>query len=332
MKRQRIDLADLAAHDNLALAVFKAAQGKRAQPEVRAFLADLPGAIAALQQAILSGTAPQGAVRQFVILDPKRRLITAPCFADRVLHHAIFNLAEARLEQALADSAHACRPGRGVHAAVLAAQRGLQRWPWLVQVDVQHCFDSIPHDRLLALLARRFKGDGFLALLGRIVRGGGDAAAGRGLPIGALTSQHFANAYLDSADRLLAAHPGVGAVVRYMDDIVWFCHDRAAAQRSLRALQQHMVVALGLQLKQRVILRPCQQGLAFCGWRVRPGVLLAGDRKLRRYRDAAARLRAAGAAGVAEGLLQRAHDAALAALLPAQTLRWRQGLWWGAGL
>ncbi|KFB75012.1 RNA-directed DNA polymerase [Candidatus Accumulibacter cognatus] len=80
---------------------------------------------------------------------------------------------------------------------------------------------SIDHARLKALLARRFKGDGFLALLGRIIDAGG--AAGRGLPIGSLTSQHFANAYLDVADRWLLEDRRVRAQLRYMDDILWWC-------------------------------------------------------------------------------------------------------------
>lgn len=329
MKRQRIDLRDLAARDNLALAAWKAARGKRQLPEVARFLADLDGSLAALAQAILAARVPAGGVSRFVIHDPKRRVITAPCFADRVLHHAIFNLAEPRLEQALSGSAFACRPGRGVQAAVLAVQRGVQRWPWLVQVDVHHFFDNIGHQRLLDLLARRFKGPDFLALLARIVRSGG--AEGRGLPIGALTSQHFANAYLDSADRLLMARPGVAGVVRYMDDIVWFCHSREVAVQTLGELRQHLSGDLGLTLKDRVVLRPCRQGLTFCGYRVRQGVLLAGDRKLARYRAAARRLQAGGVAGLPELALQRAHDAALAATLPAVTAQVRQRLWWPEG-
>jgi RNA-directed DNA polymerase len=169
MKRQRIDLAAIAARDNLALAAYKAARGKRRHADVACFISQLDASLRQLAHGILAGTVPLGGERSFVIRDPKRRSITAPCFQDRVLHHAIFNLAEPRLEAALADSAFACRPGRGVHAAVRAVQAGLVRWPWVVQVDVEHCFDNIDHAVLLRLLARRFKGDDFLGLLARIV-------------------------------------------------------------------------------------------------------------------------------------------------------------------
>jgi RNA-directed DNA polymerase len=326
MKRLRVDLFQLAARDNLALAAFKAARGKRQRTEVVDFLAHLDVRLAALATSILGGQAPTGQARQFFIHDPKQRQITAPCFADRVLHHAIFNVAEARLEAALTDVAFACRPGRGVHAAVWAVQSGLCRFPWLVQVDVAHYFDNIHHATLMGVLARRFKGADFLALLARVVAQGGDSQ--RGLPIGALTSQHFANAYLDSADRLLMAQPGVGAAVRYMDDMVWFCATREVAKRSLAVLRQHVTQDLGLTLKDRVVLRPSAQGLLFCGYRIRQGVVLAGPRKIKRFRQAVQRLNLAEAQGIHSTLLQRAHDASAAALLPAKSLGLKQSLWW----
>ena len=249
-----------------------------------AFLADADARLQALACSILDGSAPSGQQRQFVVHDPKRRTITAACFADRVLHHAVLNLAEPRFEAALVPTAFACRQGLGVHAAVVAVQRGLQRHAWVVQVDVAGYFLHIDHAVLLDLLARRFKGADFLALLRRIVE----------------------------------------------DDMVWFCENRAAANDSLAALRQHLALALHLQLKPGVVLRPAAQGLHFCGYRIKPGVVLASSRKLSRYRSAMHRLQAAEQAGVPQPLLQRAHDVNRAALLPAQTLAWRRQLWWGA--
>jgi hypothetical protein len=91
---------------------------------------------------------------------------------------------------------------KGVHKAVLQVQKNLQRFPWFVKVDIQRYFPSIDHAKLLELLSHRFKGLDFLALLGRIVASY-QSQSGKGLPIGSLTSQHFANYYLDGADRVL---------------------------------------------------------------------------------------------------------------------------------
>ena len=327
MKRLAIGLEQLAERSNLELACWKAARGKTARPAVARFLAEREGRLAALAASILDGSAPQGRASRFVIHDPKRRVIHAACFADRVLHHAIFNLAEARFETMLVDSSYACRPGKGVHAAVAAVQRGLRAWPWFVQVDVDAYFPSIRHDLLLELLARRFKGAGFLALLARIVEGCATNGVGRGLPIGALTSQHFTNAFLDAADRLILAHPGTGGHVRYMDDIFWGCASRAVAEDSLAALVDHLQVARGLRLKSSLRVARSGEGLRYCGFRVRRGVVLAGPRKMTRFRAALARIESLRCTGVAsEAECQRAWDASLATLVGCTSYRFRQSV------
>ena len=325
MQRDAISLHDLANRDNLLLATWKAARAKRTRPAVARFLADLDGNLERLAQNILHARAPLGRMRRFVIHDPKRRVITAACFADRVLHHAILNLAEPRFERMLVDSCYACRPGKGVHAAALAVQRNLQRWPWLVQVDVSGYFPSIDHGMLKALLAQRFKGDGFLALLGRIIDCGMAETSARGLPIGALTSQHFANAYLDAADRMLLEHREVHAQVRYMDDIVWWCPTLAAAVTTLDTLRRFLWQTRKLRLKPAAHIGRSTQGLTFCGYRVRQGVVLARSRKLSRYRAGLARVQSAIDNGDASALQgQRAYDALLASLAGAQTLGFRR--------
>jgi hypothetical protein len=327
MKRQRIDLVDLAARDNLAQACWKAARGKRQRASVTAFMAQADERLAQLAHRILSGAAPLGHRHRFTIHDPKRREISAACFEDRVLHHAIFNLAEPRLERTLVDSVYACRPGKGVHAAVAAVQRGLQRWPWVVQVDVAGYFAHIRHARLMEQLARLFKGNDFLALMARILASG-SSVPGRGLPIGALSSQHLANLYLGGADRLLLGHSGVRAHVRYMDDILWCCDSLGAAQLSLGALRAHVEGDLGLALKPGEPVGPSARGVRFCGFRIKPGVVLAGTRKMRRARVLARTLRVAEAQCWPEHDLQRAQAGHSAALLPAQSLAFRRGLWW----
>ena len=326
-RRDAISLAEVAARDNLLLATWKAARGKRERPAVARFLDDLDARLAMLGRDILEERAPAGDFRRFTIHDPKRRVITAACFSDRVLHHAILNLAEPRFERMLVDGCHACRPGKGVHAAVREVQQNLRCWPWFVKVDVDGYFPSIDHVLLKDLLARRFKGAGFLALLGRIIDAGAADTPGRGLPIGALTSQHFANAYLDAADRMLLAHAGVRAHVRYMDDIVWWCPSRAAALASLDELRAFLWRERKLVLKPAVCLGRSTQGLAFCGFRIRPGEVFASARKLSRYRAGLARVQAALSSGQASPLqAQRAYDALLATLTGAQTLGFRRRL------
>ncbi len=335
MKRLAVDLAAVAERSNLTLALWKAARGRRRQPAVRRWMADADRRLDALAKAIRAGHAPAQQLRSFVIHDPKRRSISAPCFADRVLHHAILNLTEERFDAALVPSSHACRPGKGVHAGVLAVQQALRCWPWYVQVDVASYFASIDHTLLLEHLRRRFKGQAFLALLERIVRGAripaGAAAPGCGLPIGALTSQHFANAYLDAADRWLLAQAAVCAHVRYMDDIVWCCRSAEAAAAVLARFEPWLLAERALRLKPSAGPQPSAQGISWCGFHIHRHVVWPGPRKRRRFVAGVQRLRRAELHGDASpAQLQRAHDGLLATLAGTSSLRWRQGLWQAA--
>ena len=333
MKRLAISLEALAERQNLLLATWKAARGKHQRPAVAQWLDGLDNNLGDLAARIREGRAPVGGLRRFRILDPKPREISVHGFADRVLHHAIFNLAEVRLERALVDSSFACRPSKGVHAAVKAVQQHLQHHAWCVQVDVASYFAQIDHAVLMDLLRRRFKGNGFLALLQRIVESGAEPRVGRGLPIGALTSQHFANAYLDGADRWLLEHPAVRGHVRYMDDIVWWCDGPGEARDLLQGFEEHLWQTRRLRLKPGAHAGPSARGLRFCGFRVKPGVVLPSVRKLSRFRQGARRLMQGQEAAqpcdgvTAEAALQRAHDGLLATLADTQSLHFRQRLW-----
>ena len=327
MQREAIPLEQIADHENLLRASWKAARGKQNRPAVARFMNDLEGRLNHLADAILQEQVPLGRCRRFIIHDPKRREITAACFADRVLHHAIMNLAEPRFERMLVESSFACRPGKGVHAAIIVVQNNLRRYPWLVQVDIQSYFPSIDHAILNNLLSTRFKGTAFLRLLERIIASGELKSNTCGLPIGSLTSQHFANAYLDNADRFLLNHASVCAHVRYMDDIVWWCRSRQEATETLQLLSDFVWQSRKLTVKSTVQIRQSHQGLCFCGFRVRQGVVLPSSRKLSRYRAGLRRINTALAdAAVSEQHSQRAYDNLLATLNATQSLTFRQRL------
>lgn len=188
--------------ENLRLAFQKAARGRRGQEVVRDFASRLDQRIAAMSVAIRDGTLPVGRFQQFLIHDPKQRVITAPCFEERVLHHAIMNVCEPLMDRWLIDDTFACRTGKGREAAIHRARRFTRDAAWFLKLDVRKYFDSVSHGNLVDFLRRRFKDRRLLELLTRIItsyRGG----VGIGLPIGSLTSQHFANFYLGWMDRFV---------------------------------------------------------------------------------------------------------------------------------
>ena len=175
-----------------------------------------------------------GRFRQFVIRDPKERIISAPPFAERVLHHALMNVCEPHLERWLIPDTFACRAGKGRDRRSRSRRHFAGRFPFFFKLDIRKYFDSVPHDRLLDRLARRFKDRPLLDLFGRIVRSF-RASLGRGLPIGSLTSQHFANFYLGWFDRFVKETLRLRGYMRYMDDMALWADDRATLRAALSA-------------------------------------------------------------------------------------------------
>lgn len=323
-RRSRAGLADVLARENLAAAVWRAAKGKRDRPDVQALLADVDAALDGLQRDVVDGRAPYGRWRVFSICDPKPRQILAPCFPDRVLHHALVACMEPRLERALVDDTYACRRGKGTLAAARRAQQHLRRYPWLVKVDVRAFFASVDHDVLLAILARRFR-DPDLIDLCRAVLTRTPAGYGRGLPIGALTSQHFANTYLDGFDRWLLAQPSICGMVRYMDDVVWWCDCRADARDTLARATAWLQAHRKMALKPTARIGRSVDGVGFLGFRVLRGALRLSLRRRRRYAAARQRWeRAWQSSSIDAATLQRGVDSAVAITAHADARQWRR--------
>lgn len=324
MKRSPVGLEAVADWHNLAAAFHRAALGKGQREEVRRFRADLDSQLARLRQEILAGTVEVGRMRRFRIHDPKPRTIHAPCFRERVLHHALMAQAGPVLDRALVDDTYACRTGKGALAAVLRAQQHLRRWPWFAQIDIRAYFASIDHALLAELLARRFKHPGLLALMGRIIDAH-HATPGKGLPIGALTSQQFANFYLSGLDRLLLEGCRVGGFVRYMDDLVWWGDSRAAVREALDAACGFARERLALEIKLPVRVGRSIHGLNFCGYRILPGQLLLSRRRQRRYIQVRRDWEDAYRAGrIDAASLQAGYAAALAITAHAAAAAWRR--------
>lgn len=323
-RRSGVGLEAVADWENLSRAFWRAAAGKRLHAEVQRFAQQLDARLADLGRAILDGSAPEGRYRSFYVFDPKRRRILAPCFADRVRHHALMAQMGPILDRALVSDTFACRVGKGCLAAVQRAQQHTQRFAWYVKADITGYFAHIEHERLMGLLARRFKHPDLLALCQRILTRTPDGPP-RGLPIGALTSQHFANLYLDGLDRFLLEQLQVRGLVRYMDDSVWWCDSHAEARETLAAVCAYAQRERGLTVKPTARIGRSAQGVPFLGFRVLPSNLRLSLRRRRRYAAARARCERAWRLGLIDDLgLQAGMAAALAITAHADATGWRR--------
>jgi RNA-directed DNA polymerase len=244
------------------------------------FLAELEGNVLALRGRLVDGTWRPGPATRFAIRDPKPRLITAAPFADRVVHHALCAALEPVLERYAVSDSFACRPGKGSVAALRRVQTLARRHDWFARLDVARFFPSIDHEVLLRALERRIKDRRALALVRAIL-----GTDGVGLPIGSLTSQHFANFYLGALDHHALEVLRVGGWVRYMDDLALFGRSRAEVASQAAAVEAFLQDALRLRPNPRARrLAPVSTGVPVLGFRVwRRQVRLDGAR-VRRWR------------------------------------------------
>ncbi len=149
---------------------------------------------------------------------------------------------------------------------------------------------------------------------------------GKGLPIGTLTSQHFANFYLDGLDRFLLEVLRVKAHVRYMDDILWWCESKRAAKAQLAAACEFAQVQRCLTVKPNPQINRSVRGVTFCGFRILPGALRLSRRRRRCYQRGRNKWESAWLRGQLSALdLQAAYAAIHSIAAHGDSQGWRRG-------
>ncbi len=286
MKRHGGLFPKIVRFDNLLLAFRKASKGKRYYPAVARFEFHLEQALFYLQEQLLSGQYQPGEYSIFHVRDPKPRQICAAPFHDRVVFHAVCNVLEPLFERRLIFDSWACRQGKGSHAAIKRAQSFSRRHKYFLQGDVHKYFDSIDHASLKILLRRIIKDKPLLALLDRIINHAPPGLpSGKGLPIGNLTSQHFANLYLGELDHFIKEVLHIRGYVRYMDDILLFSDNKPTLHRAFTEVKKDLACRLQLTLKkENVTPTPVNEGIPFLGFRIFPAMIRLDRRTLRRFR------------------------------------------------
>jgi len=290
--------------DNLYLAWRRAARGKRGREPAAGFEYRLEDNLLRLQQELWSKTYRPGSYYSFYIHDPKRRLISAAPFRDRVVHHALCNVIEPLFERRFIADSYANRVGKGTHRALDRCQQFARRFPYVLPCDVRQFFPSIDHAVLRQTLGRVVEDPDVMWLVDRILESGvgvlsqeydmawfpGDdlfaAGRARGLPIGNLTSQFWANCFLDPFDhfvkRELRCGKQRGGYLRYVDDFLLFAGDK----RTLWAWRGAVIDRLSrlrLTIHERPAHpRPVSEGIPFLGF-----VIFPARRRLKRRKGIA---------------------------------------------
>lgn len=301
--------ARLTSWGNLLRAARKTRRGKRQYAECAAFELERERELLRIQDELRTRTYRPGGYRTFYVSEPKRRMISAAPYRDRVVHHALVNVIGPLFERNFVADSYANRSGKGVHRAVDRYQAFARRFRYVLPCDVVRFFPSIDHEILKSLLRSRIRDESVLWLCDTIIDASnpqdsrvehfpGDGLLTplerrRGLPIGNMTSQFWANVYLHGLDNFVKRGLGVRGYVRYVDDFVILGDSKSTLWEQREAVTSFLQT-LRLEIHTtRAQPRPARQALRFLGYRCWPTHRFLTKERIRRFRRRARRLQAA---------------------------------------
>jgi len=287
MKTYKHLYPQITSFENLYLAFKAARRGKRAREDVATFEYNLEENLLNLQTKLETETYLPGKYHNFHVFDPKPRLISAAPFHDRVAHHALCRVIEPLFDNRFIFDSYACRVGKGTHAAIDRAQEFSKKYPYVLKCDIEHFFPRVDHQILYEQFTRTLADKQTLRLCQLILESGAGIHADispaylpnddlftalrpRGLPIGNLTSQFWANVYLDPLDHFIKRELKCGGYVRYVDDFLLFAENKNDLHQWRLAVIEFLA-SLRLTLHEaEAQVFPTQTGIPFLGWRIYP--------------------------------------------------------------
>jgi retron-type reverse transcriptase len=249
---------------------------------VRVFERNLEENIFELHRDLKTKKYKHGAYSGFWIRDPKPRHIYKATVRDRVLHHAIFNILNPIFEPTFIAQSFSCRIGKGTHKGINALKQNANKISrnghkniFALKCDIKKFFNSVDHDVLLKILGEKIKDADATWLLSEIVRSfiskDANVFEHKGLPIGNLTSQLFANVYMNEFDQFMKHEVRAKHYLRYTDDFVIISDNKGYLEKLIPQVGQFLKEKLGLSLHpNKVTIRKFHQGIDFLGYVVLP--------------------------------------------------------------
>lgn len=289
--------------DTLLIAHKRALKGKRNNYYATGFDYNLISQLIKLQAELRGHEYNPGDYRKKIITEPKVRCIEAPAYRDRIVHHALHYFLNPFYERFFIGDSYACRLGRGIHQATARVQQFLRSGGpdlYVCQIDISKYYASVNHNRLIELLQDKIDDKPLIELLIKIIESTDSGTehdslfapdsnyftkGRRGIPIGNLTSQLFANIYLHEVDMYAKQTLKIRHYVRYMDDILFFHHDKAQLHEWQQSMQDFLYGNLYLTINpHKIRLYPTKQGVSFVGYVIYPYFLRLRGSSVRRFK------------------------------------------------
>ena len=282
MKLEETSLFErIIAKGNLYQAAHQAALGKRFRDNVALWRLYIEEQVGRLHEDLRRKRYKHGAYKIFQVWEPKKRDISVAPFRDRVVHHAFHDVIEPAIDKKFIFDSYACRNKKGTHQALGRADKFIKANRYCFHGDIKKYFPSIDHAVLKDLLRRHIEDEEVLKVLDGIIGSSGE----RGLPIGNLTSQFFANLYLHELDFYVKHALHCKYYIRYMDDFLIFGNDRITLEGVRLNLGDFLRQHLNLQMHTgKSQISQSAKGIKFLGFRLYPDVRRMSTNGVRRFR------------------------------------------------
>ena len=275
--------------ENLYLAWNEFSRGKRSKPDVQLFEFRLEDNLFRLHYELKVERYRHSKYVSFNVTDPKTRLIHKALVVDRIFHHAVFRVLYPIFDKKFIRDSYSCRINKGTHKAIKRldqsiknVSRNYSRNCFVLKCDIEKFFHSVDHSILLELIGKEVSDNKAMTLIKEIVSSF-SSKDGKGIPLGNLTSQLFANIYMNELDQYVKHEMKTNYYIRYTDDFVIIHHDEAYLRRIIFIVEIFLKENLGLNLHPRkVSIRKASQGIDYLGYIVFPHFTLIRTRTKKR--------------------------------------------------
>jgi len=264
----------LVSFKNLSLAYKKARKAKPSSSEVLIFSMNLEKNLFALQEELILGKYKVPEYRSFTIFEPKKRIIKALPFRNRIVQHALCNLIEPIFDKTFINNSFACRKNKGTHKGLITIKKAVQnkfaKHRYALKCDVKKYFPTIDHTILKQILFKRIKDKKVCDLITLLVDSdNSDFGENKGIPIGNLTSQLFANIYLNEFDKFVKHKLRVKYYYRYVDDFIILSSSKKELHTYKTKIKRFLKIKLLLEIPKRKTNIYCvKDGVDFVGYKI----------------------------------------------------------------
>lgn len=251
--------------------------GKSKRKDVQRFERNLEDRLFNLHSNLENKSYLHGNYHSFYVQDPKQRHIHKASVQDRVVHHLLHRHLYGLFDRTFISDSYSCRRDKGTHKGIDRLEEFTRKVSknytqpcWGLKCDIRKFFASVDHQLLLKLLKEKIKDENVIFLLNEVIKSF-SIGEGKGMPLGNLTSQVFANIYLNELDRFVKHRLKVRHYIRYADDFLFLSTEKDKLFQLISPIRQFLKKELRLELHpQKIIIRKLEWGIDFLGYIVLP--------------------------------------------------------------